>query len=199
MSPTPTSSKTRANGRVALICVAVFVAMAGAAYASVPIYRAFCQATGFGGAIPRATSAPTAILNRRVTVSFDTNVRGLPWTFTVEQARQSVRIGDTGLAFFDVQNNGDTPMTGRAVYNVSPDQAGGYVRKLQCFCFNDQTIPAHTKIRFPVVYFIQTGFVSDPDTKGYTDITLSYTFYPTPGATGADAKTAPKAAQPLGG
>jgi cytochrome c oxidase assembly protein subunit 11 len=197
MSRTPTSKpRLTANGRVALICTAVFVAMTGAAFAAVPLYRAFCQSTGFAGAIPRAKAAPGVVLARRLMVSFDTNVRGLPWTFTAEQRSQSLRIGDTGLAFFEVANTGDHPLTGRAVYNVSPDQAGAYVRKLQCFCFSDQTIPAHTTVRFPVVYFVDPGFASDPDTKGFGDITLSYTFFPAPAAT---AKLAPKLAQPLGG
>ena len=197
MSPTPTSKpKLTANSRVALICVAVFVAMTGAAFAAVPLYRAFCQSTGFAGAIPRARTAPGVALARRLTVSFDTNVRGLPWTFTAEQRSQSLRIGDTGLAFFDVANTSDHPLTGRAVYNVTPDQAGAYVRKLQCFCFNDQTIPAHATVRFPVVYFVDPGFAADPDTKGFGDVTLSYTFFPTPSAT---AKLTSKLAQPLGG
>jgi cytochrome c oxidase assembly protein subunit 11 len=197
MSQTPTSRpRLTANARVALICSAVFVAMIGAAFAAVPLYRAFCQTTGFAGAVPRAKAAPGPILARRLTVSFDTNVRGLPWTFTPEQRSQSLRIGDTGLAFFTVANTGDRPLSGRAVYNVTPDQAGAYVRKLQCFCFNDQTIPAHTTMRFPVVYFVDPGFASDPDTKGFGDITLSYTFYPVPGTA---AKSAANASQPLGG
>ena len=197
MSPTPISKpRLTANGRVALICAAVFVVMTGAAFAAAPLYRAFCQTTGFGGAIPRAKTAPGVVLTRRLTVSFDTNVRGLPWTFKAEQRSQSLRLGDTGLAFFEVANTSDRPLTGRAVYNVTPDQAGAYVRKLQCFCFNDQTIPAHATVRFPVVYFVDPGFAADPDTKGFGDVTLSYTFFPAPTAT---AKLAPKVVQPLGG
>src|ERR1700744_1729828 len=141
------------NTRVVVICVAVFATMTGAAFAAVPLYRAFCQATGFAGTVPRAKVAPTTILAQKVTVSFDTNVRNLPWTFVPDQTDQTIRIGATGLAFFSVTNRSDHALTGRAAYNVSPDQAGAYFRKLQCFCFNDQTIPAHTTMRFPVVYF----------------------------------------------
>jgi cytochrome c oxidase assembly protein subunit 11 len=130
--------------------------------------------------VPRAEHAPGAVLDQRVTVSFDTNVRGLPWAFAPEQRSQTLRVGETGLAFFTVANNGDQPLTGRASYNVAPGQAGAYLRKLQCFCFNDQTIPAHTTVRFPVVYFIDPGFASDPDTKGFTNLVLSYTFFPSP-------------------
>jgi cytochrome c oxidase assembly protein subunit 11 len=172
--------------------MAVLVVMTGAAFAAVPLYRMFCQATGFGGAVPRASRAPGVVLNRPLTVGFDTNVRGLPWTFTPVKPSQTLNLGATGLAFFTITNNADVPLTGRAVYNVSPDQAGAYLRKLQCFCFNAQTIPAHTTVRFPVVYFVDPKFASDPDTKTFSDITLSYTFYPAePPAT--------KTAQGLGG
>jgi cytochrome c oxidase assembly protein subunit 11 len=197
MSPTPTSKgKLSANGRLAIICAGVFVLMIGAAFAAVPFYRAFCQATGFAGAVPRAQRAPGAVLARRLTVNFDTNVRGLPWRFQAEQRRQTLPIGKSGLAFFTVENTSDHALTGRAVYNVTPDQAGEYMRKLQCFCFNDQTIPAHTKMRFPVVYFVDPGFASDPDTKGFADITLSYTFYPAPAPA---TKTSLNTSRPLGG
>jgi cytochrome c oxidase assembly protein subunit 11 len=182
------SPRPRRNARIVIACLALFAVMTGAAFAAVPLYRAFCQATGFAGAIPRAKSAPTTILNQKVTVSFDTNVRKLPWDFAAAQSRQTIRVGETGLAFFTVTNHSDQALTGRASYNVSPDQAGAYVRKLQCFCFNDQTIPAHTTVKFPVLYFVDPGFASDPDTKGFTDIVLSYTFFP-----------APKPTQPLGG
>jgi cytochrome c oxidase assembly protein subunit 11 len=178
----PRPGKGPNNARVALICLAVFAAMTGAAFAAVPFYRAFCQATGFAGAVPRAKAAPSTVLAQKVTVSFDTNVRDLPWTFTPDQTDQTLHIGETGLAFFTVTNHGDRPLTGRAAYNVSPDQVGGYFRKLQCFCFTDQTIPARTTVRFPVVYFVDPGFASDPDTKGFQNVTLSYTFFPAPAA-----------------
>ncbi len=180
------------NARIVLICAAVLTAMTGTAYAFVPLYRAFCQATGFAGTVSRRAAAPGTVLDRSLIVRFDTNVRGLPWSFQPEQRSQSLRIGQSGLAFFTVTNNGDTPLTGRAAYNVSPDLAGAYFHKIKCFCFDDQTIPAHTTMRFPVVYFVDPKFASDPDTKAYTDVTLSYTFYPV-------AKSNPKAAQALGG
>jgi cytochrome c oxidase assembly protein subunit 11 len=181
-SPDPRTRRVKRpdNTRVALICVAVFVAMTGAAFAAVPLYRAFCQSTGFAGTVRRAQAAPSTVLAQKITVSFDTNVRDLPWSFTPDQTSQTLHVGETGLAFFTVTNHGDKPLTGRAGYNVSPDQVGGYFRKLQCFCFSDQTIPAHATMRFPVVYFVDPGFASDPDTKGYQNVTLSYTFFPAP-------------------
>lgn len=181
----PTASDPRLaarNSRLALICLAIFATMVGVAFAAVPLYRAFCQSTGFNGTVSRASRAPTgAPLAQTVRVTFDTNVRGLPWIFKPEQAGQSLRIGATGLAFFTVANTSDQPLTGRAVYNVTPEQAGAYFHKLQCFCFSNQTIPAHATMRFPVVYFIDPQFASDPDTKGFSDVTLSYTFYPAAG------------------
>ena len=182
----------RRNARLALALIVVGVAMTGAAFAAVPLYRVFCQATGFAGAVPRATKAPSSVLKQTLTVRFDTNVRDLPWRFTPDQRTQALRIGDSGLAFFTVTNNGDKPLTGRAAYNVSPDLAGAYFHKIKCFCFDDQTIPAHTTMRFPVVYFVDPKFAADPDTRGYSDLTLSYTFFPV-------TKPAPKAVQGLGG
>lgn len=153
--------------------------MTGAAFAAVPLYRLFCQTTGFAGTVSRVARAPDgAPLSRTLKIGFDTNVRGLPWIFKPEQTSQTLQIGATGLAFFTVTNTADHPLTGRAAYNVVPLQAGAYFHKLQCFCFSDQTIPAHATIRFPVVYFVDRKFASDPDTDTFTDVTLSYTFFP---------------------
>ncbi len=166
--------------RTAFICGAVVVMMTGAAFAAVPLYKAFCQATGFGGTVRKAEQAPSAgaILDRTLDVSFDTNVRGVPWTFQSMQRRQTIRIGATSIAFFKVVNQSDKAVTARAAYNVSPELAGGHLRKLQCFCFDAQTLQPHQTAEFPVIYYVDPAFASDPDTKGYGDITLSYTFVP---------------------
>ena len=168
------------HNRVALICVAVVVGMTGAAFAAVPLYKAFCQATGFGGAIPRAAKAPTQVLNQTVKVYFDTNVRGLPWSFQALQRSQVVKVGATSVAYFQVVNNSDQALTGRAAYNVTPNSAGWHVRKLQCFCFNAETLQPHQSVKWPVVYFIDPKYASDPNMQGYSDITLSYVFVPDP-------------------
>ena len=110
----------------------------------------------------------------------DANVRELPWTFTAEQVTQEVRIGQTGLAFFKVTNNGDKPVTGRAIYNVVPESAGAYFQKLECFCFDDQTIAPGATMQFPMQYFIAPEMVDDREVDGVREITLSYTFYPVP-------------------
>jgi cytochrome c oxidase assembly protein subunit 11 len=168
----------RRNRRVALICAAAFFGMVGAAFASVPLYRAFCQATGFDGTVSRAKAAPTAVAGQSVTVRFDANSRDLPWTFTAEQTAQQVKLGETKLAFFKVVNNSDRPVTARAIFNVVPEQAGAYFKKLQCFCFTDQTIGPRQTVEMPVLYFVDPKYAQDFETKGKSEITLSYTFFP---------------------
>ncbi len=172
------SAETRRNKKVAMICAGAFVAMVGASFASVPLYRAFCQVTGFDGTVRRADIAPDKVLERKLLIRFDANVRDLPWTFTAEQLSQELKIGETGLAFFKVTNNGDKAVTGRAIYNVVPESAGAYFQKLECFCFDDQTIGPGQTIEFPVVYFVDPKFAEDFETKGKGEVTLSYTFFP---------------------
>ena len=200
--PTPQEVAARRNGKVALICAVTFFGMVGAAYAAVPLYKLFCQATGFDGTVRKAVAKPTKILDRKVTIRFDANIRDLPWQFQTMQASQSIRIGDTGLAFFKVTNPTDKPQTGRALYNVVPESAGPYFQKLECFCFSSQTIQPHQTVEFPVVYFVDPQFVDDPETKGKNEITLSYTFFPAvdDGKSGKVAASAPpRIVEPLGG
>ncbi len=198
----PAQAMARRNGRVALICGVAFFGMVGAAYAAVPLYKLFCQVTGFDGTVRKAEAAPTTILDRKITVRFDANLRDLPWTFQTMQASQNLRIGETGLAFFKVSNPTDKPITGRALYNVVPEQAGPYFQKLECFCFTSQTIQPHQTVEFPIVYFVDPKFVDDPETKGKSEITLSYTFFP---AVEDDknnkvaAASSPRIVEPLGG
>ncbi len=180
-STRPPRDPRRVRGvRIALACAATAVFMTGAAFAAVPLYKAFCQATGFGGSIPRAKLAPAKATDQDLTVYFDTNVRGLPWSFKALQRSQTVKVGGTNIAFFKVVNNSDQAITGRAAYNVSPETAGWHVRKLQCFCFNAETLQPHQEAEWPVIYFVTPDFATDPEMKGYTDITLSYTFVPDP-------------------
>ena len=174
----PSDPGRRRNLRVALICVAGFFGMVGAAYAAVPLYRAFCQLTGFEGTVRRAEAAPDAVLSKTVTVRFDANVRGLPWTFQALQTSQEAKIGETKLAFFKVTNTSDKPVTGRAVYNVLPEAAGAHFRKLQCFCFEDQTVGPHQTVEMPVLYFVDPKYAQDFETRGEKVVTLSYTFFP---------------------
>ncbi len=172
---------------IALVCAGVVMAMTGAAFAAVPLYRLFCQVTGFDGTVRRAEAAPTEVLDRTVLIRFDTNVRDLPMTFRAEQVSQRVRIGETGMAFFDVTNTSDQPIHATAAYNVVPERAGPYFQKLQCFCFEGQEIaPGETKA-FPVQYFVAPELATDMEARGVAEITLSYTFYPTKGFKAATA------------
>ena len=163
---------------IALVCAGVVVTMTGAAFAAVPLYRMFCQVTGFNGTTMKADKPSDTVLDRTVNIRFDTNVRGLPMVFKAEQTTQRVRIGETGIAYFDVTNTSDKPILARASYNVVPEQTGAYFQKLQCFCFDDQTIGAGETKQFPMQYFIAPEMVDDAEVDGVNEITLSYTFYP---------------------
>ena len=200
--PRRTSDRGGRNAGVALTCAAVFVVMVGAAFAAVPFYRAFCQATGFNGATRRANAAPAVTSQRAVTVRFDTNVRGLAWRFEPVQASQVARLGVSKLAFFRATNTGRAAVTGRAVYNVVPESAGPYFSKLECFCFKNQTLQPGETAQFPVVYFVDPRYAHDPDATSSGQITLSYTFFPAPAAApfGKQAQATPGArASALGG
>lgn len=177
-SNAPSDPDRSRNVKVAVICAAAFFGMIGAAFASVPLYRAFCQVTGFDGATRRAEAGSDKVLDKTLTVRFDANVRGLPFAFSAEQTAQQVKIGETKLAFFKVTNTSDKPVTARAIYNVVPEQAGPYFQKLQCFCFEDQTIAAGATVEMPVLYYIDPKYAADMDTKGKPEVTLSYTFFP---------------------
>ena len=189
---------TRRNRKVALICTGVFALMVGAAFASVPIYRAFCQLTGFDGTTMRASAPSRVVLDKAITVRFDTNVRDVPLVFTAEQTSQDLKIGATGLAFFKVTNPPDKPVTTRAIYNVVPESAGAYFQKLQCFCFEGQTIQPGQTMKFPVQYFVAPEMATDRESRGVEEITLSYTFYPTQGFDQAANAGSPPNAQRSG-
>lgn len=168
----------RGHKLVATVCAVGVLGMVGMAYAAVPFYHAFCQLTGFDGTARRVERAPTQVIDRKITVRFDANVRGLPWSFVPDQTAQTIKLGAPGLAYFNVTNNGSTPLTGRAAYNVVPESAGPYFLKTQCFCFTAQTIlPGHTE-RFPVIYYVEPKFATDPNTSTFQEVTLSYTFFP---------------------
>lgn len=167
---------------IALACVLAVMGMTGAAFAAVPLYRLFCQVTGFDGTTMRADKASDVVLDETVLVRFDTNVRDLPMRFRAEQVSQRVRIGATGMAYFDVTNTSDQPIQATAAYNVVPERAGPYFQKLQCFCFDGQTIAPGETRQFPVQYFVAPEIATDREAKGVKEITLSYTFYPTQGA-----------------
>lgn len=169
----------RRHSILALSLVGLVAGMVGLSFASVPLYRVFCQVTGYGGVPQRAEKAPGEVLDRTVTIRFDGNVdRSLPWTFAPVQQTMDVKIGETALAFFKATNNSSVPVSGRAIFNVSPELAGRYFTKIECFCFKQQTLAAGQTVDMPVTFFVDPKFVDDEDTKDISEITLSYTFYP---------------------
>ena len=167
------------NLRVAVAAGCVFIAMVGLAYASVPLYKIFCQKTGFGGTTQRATKAPDKATDTFINVRFDANTSSeLNWRFQPKQTVMRVKIGEQNMAYFEATNLGTHENTGSAVYNVSPTIAGAYFDKIQCFCFTKQTIKPGENVEFPVVFFVDPDILKDTDGKGVDEITLSYTFYP---------------------
>jgi cytochrome c oxidase assembly protein subunit 11 len=152
--------------------------MTGLAFASVPLYRLFCQVTGFGGTTQVATQAPGAIAGRTITVRFDANVaRDLPWRFEPVESSLKVAVGENALAFYRVRNLSDTPVTGTATFNVTPHKAGPYFAKVECFCFTEQTLAPGEVADMPVSFFIDPEILKRAEAKGLDEITLSYTFF----------------------
>ena len=175
----PNASKRR-HSLVALSLAGLVAGMVGLAFASVPLYRMFCQITGYGGQPQRAEKAPGEVLDRTIRIRFDGNVdHGLPWTFAPVQQTMDVKIGETALAFFKAANPTDAPVSGTAVFNVVPELAGRYFTKIECFCFKQQTLAAGQTVDMPVTFFVDPKIVEDEDTKSISEITLSYTFYRT--------------------
>jgi len=180
MSDTEQAPKgKRRDGAIALALVGLVAAMTGLAFAAVPLYRMFCQATGYGVVPQRAERAPDQILDQTIRIRFDANVDpALPWTFAPVQRLIDIKIGETTLAYFKATNNSNVPLSGTAVFNVVPELAGRYFTKIECFCFKQQTLAAGASVEMPVTFFVDPKIVDDEDTKNISEITLSYTFYP---------------------
>ena len=173
------------QARTALFSVLGIGFMGGLAFASVPLYKMFCEATGFNGTPQRALVAPGAI-DRQIRVDFDANVaRKMPWRFRPENPSETVAIGARDMAFFTATNTSDKPITGTATFNVTPASAGKYFTKIQCFCFTEQTLKAGETVRMPVIFFVDPKIQDDPDAAAIDTITLSYTFYPVDSAKAA--------------
>ena len=174
------SQLERAKRRTGFIMMLVAAAMVGVGFASVPLYRMFCAATGWNGTVKEdlTATAPGAI-GRLVNVRFDANVQpGMKWRFEPEERVKRVAVGAREMAFFTATNDTDHSITGSAAFNVTPLQVGGYFVKIQCFCFTEQTLRPHESVRMPVVFYVDPAFAKDPDTGDINEITLSYTFFP---------------------
>jgi len=166
------------NGKTLLILLLIVAGMIALVAATPRLYRAFCEATGFDGTTQRADRAPGAVAGK-VKVQFDANVHpGLPWKFEPEQVSVDVAPGAQTKIFYRAENLSSHAVTGQAVYNVSPDTVGKYFKKIQCFCFSQQTLKPGQKVDMPVIFFVDPAIEKDPDTNDVHEITLSYTFYP---------------------
>lgn len=180
LPPSP-FDRDRRNRRTMLAAAGVGVAMLALGFASVPLYRIFCEQTGFGGTTQRAeaaTAVPVAT-GHTMSVRFDSNVApGMPWRFHPERPTQTVTVGARSMAVFIAKNMSDKPVTGTAAFNVTPTQAGAYFTKIQCFCFTQQTLKPGQEVRMPVLFYVDPKIIDDPDNKDTQQITLSYTFYP---------------------
>lgn len=167
------------NRRIGIIALVLAMAMLGLGFASVPLYRIFCQVTGFDGTTQRADSAPEETLDREITVRFDGNVaNGLGWTFRPLQRQVKLRVGEVREVSFLVENRAGHTTTGQAAFNVTPNVAGIYFNKLACFCFTEQTLAAGEKVEMPVQFFVDPAIADDRELKYVNTITLSYTFFP---------------------
>ena len=177
------TAKQRSNLLVAGVCLAFFAGMVGMAYASVPLYKLFCQVTGYGGTTQRADTYADRVLDRTITIRFDANVAGgLPWDFQPAAREMTGRIGETLQATYRAINHFDVPTYGRATFNVTPEMAGAYFNKVECFCFTDTTLAPGESLDMPVVFYVDPDIVDVPELKDIKTITLSYTFFPIEGA-----------------
>ena len=168
------------NTRTGLVILLVVLGMVGMSFAAVPLYRVFCQATGFGGTTQVSLAAPAKdkIVDRVITVKLTGNVaRDMPWRFAPQQREIAVKLGQKVTVAFNAENPSDLTITGTAVHNVTPNKAGVYFRKIQCFCFTDQVLKPHEKAVLPVTFFVDPALDKDRGMDDVTTITLSYTFF----------------------
>lgn len=177
-----TPRKPRNNGAVVFMCLAFVVGMGAASYAAVPLYRMFCQFTGYNGTTQRVEQASTVVLDRKMRVTFDANVApGLEWEFKPVEREVNPRIGETIQVNFTAVNKSNGPQRGQAVFNVTPGEAGAYFNKVQCFCFNETVLKPGEKLEMPVVFYIDPEITKTVESKDIHTVTLSYTFYPKDG------------------
>jgi len=168
----------RRNGVVAAMGLGMVIGMVGMAYASVPLYRIFCQVTGYGGTTQRAQTAGIKILDQTIRVRFDANTAGVDWNFRPKQREVELKIGETMQVAYIAHNKSAKTSTGTATFNVTPQAAGAYFNKIDCFCFTEQTLRPDETVDMPIVFFIDPDIVESEELKDISTITLSYTFFP---------------------
>lgn len=166
------------NRKTLFALVGVAIMMLGLGFSAKPLYDTFCRVTGFGGTTRTADANTSEILDRVITVNFDSNVSpALPWSFTPEQRSIDVKVGQTGLAYYKVRNDGKDPLVGTATYNVTPIKTGPYFIKTECFCFTEQLIQPGEEVSMPVLFHVDDQIADERRLDDITDITLSYTFF----------------------
>jgi cytochrome c oxidase assembly protein subunit 11 len=189
--------------RTLLALAAIAAGMGAMAWAAVPLYDLFCRVTGYSGTPLVAEAGADRVLERTVSVRFDASTAaGMPWQFRPARNTVSVHPGETNLAFYEASNPTDRPITGTATFNVSPPSVGGYFVKIDCFCFQEQTLAPGESVRMPVTFYVDPAIDDDAETRGIRTITLSYTFFETEPEDGPDSKaeaSAGLAATPAGG
>lgn len=180
------SKPDKANATTAGFLVALILGMVGLTAASVPLYRLFCQVTGYGGTTQVAESNATEVLDQTIRVRFDASIGDeLPWYFQPVEREIEVKIGEERLAFYQAANRSDRPIVGSATFNVTPHKAGPYFSKIACFCFTEQTLQPGETVDMPVSFYVDPAILADDNTKKLPTITLSYTFFMLEGETKA--------------
>lgn len=168
----------RRNTVLAGVTVAVMVGMVGMSFAAIPLYRLFCSATGYGGTPSIGLAAAPGSSGQIIRVRFNADINpALPWAFAPDQSEVSLNLGDEQVAFYHATNKSSRPVTGMALYNVTPEKVGKYFHKTACFCFNKQTLSGGQSMEFPVSFWVDPAIRTDPNTSDVKVITLSYTFF----------------------
>jgi cytochrome c oxidase assembly protein subunit 11 len=178
MPPAQTPAPRPRNGVLALTLVGVIGGMLGLSFAAVPLYRIFCQITGYGGTPRIEAGASHGVVDRTITIRFNADVnRDMPWKFMPVQKEVTLRLGEEAVAFYVARNPTDRAVTGVSTYNVTPDKAGRFFQKTACFCFDEQTLEPGQEMSFPLSFWVDPAILNDPDTRNLRTITLSYTFF----------------------
>lgn len=187
LTTSATPSNKNNNQDTLLYCTSAIIGLAGLIYASVPLYRIFCQKTGFGGTPKRSDAAGLSEASKRlrpvpgarpIQITFDSHMsKNLGWSFKPEQRQLNVVPGQTALAFYSASNPNDKPLTGVATYNVFPSKAAQYFNKIQCFCFEEQSLDPGEQVDMPVFFYLDPEFAFDPAMDNVSEIILSYTFF----------------------
>jgi cytochrome c oxidase assembly protein subunit 11 len=170
-------SQQGAKRTLMALCLVV-MGMSGLAYASVPLYNLFCRVTGYGGTTQQTAVNDTEVIDREIKIHFDASLaRGMPWSFKPQQKEIILKVGESGIAFYEAYNPTDKPITGTATYNVTPQKVGEYFVKIDCFCFTEQTLMPGQRVDMPVTFYVDPELDQDEDAKEVKTITLSYTFF----------------------